>query len=499
MSFQSSIIGLCSLAVLSLIPPLAWHSHTRNIPAIILITWLLLMNIICIVNASIWSGTDFVTRWNGEGWCDIVIKLQVGANVGISCAITNIVYNLHSILKADVVLPDLNSWTRIWKDLLISLGTPVVVMGLSYLLQVFRYGIARYNGCQNLLSPTWMTTVLYTMWMLIWSLIATVYALLVLAVFFKKRKDVKDILYCTNSGLNLTRFARLLIFCFIIVLVMFPFSLYSFVQDLEQVSGHYSFKDTHSSTLWNVIIKFDPGKPVYNIWLYVLMSYLVFVIFGLGTDALNMYARFLRTIRLGFIVDTIQGFIKKNRENRVGKLLGKMSKGTEFQTLSSSDEYGGKNCFSDTEAFPSASSPTSEGHFYVDYTLPGEREKQNKRNKNKKKNKYSNDSAFFDLEENLQDDDNNVEIGRNNYLPFLTGKYDEDEDDYDDASLSLDGFSRISYGRKNDLDNFPSYSPSSLTEYNSSKQHSTIISGETLDIREFEEDYEYNKKDSPSK
>ena len=288
MSYKSAIIGLCLLGVILLIPPLAWHSKTKNIPAIILITWLLIMNITCIVDAAIWSGEDFLTRWDGKGWCDIVIKLQVGANIGISCAVTNIIYNLHAILKADSVLPNLSSWTKIVRDLLISLLTPVMVMGFSYLLQVFRYGIARYNGCQNLLSPTWITTVLYTMWMLIWSLVGAVYATLVLFVFYKKRKDVRDILHCTNSGLNLTRFARLLIFCFIIILVMFPFSIYCFVQDLQQVGGHYSFKETHSSTIWNTIIKFDPGRPVYNIWLYVLMSCLVFLIFGLGSDALDL-------------------------------------------------------------------------------------------------------------------------------------------------------------------------------------------------------------------
>lgn len=84
------------------------------------------MNLTCIVDAAIWSDDDFLTRWDGKGWCDIVIKLQVGANIGISCAVTNIIYNLHTILKADSVLPDLSSWTKIVKDLVISLFTPVI-------------------------------------------------------------------------------------------------------------------------------------------------------------------------------------------------------------------------------------------------------------------------------------------------------------------------------------------------------------------------------------
>lgn len=426
MSYQSAIVGLCSLAICLLVPPLAWHSQTKNIPAIILIVWLLIMNLTCIVNAAIWSDVDFMNRWDGKGWCDIVIKLQVGANIGISCAVTNIVYNLHSILKANSVLLDSDSWVKILKDLTISLLTPIIVMALSYLLQVFRYGIARYNGCQNLLSPTWVTTVLYTMWMLIWSFIGAVYATLVLYVFYRKRKDVRDILHCTNSGLDLKRFARLLIFCFVIILVMFPFSLYSFVQDLEQVGGKYSFKGTHSEVFWNTIIKFDAGKPVYNIWLYVLMSYIVFLIFGLGTDALNMYARAMRRAKLGFIIDTIERYVQRNRENRLGKLLGSMSDRSTFQNSTCSDDseiQSGWGTFS-----PQANTPTSPNNFIVDYRMPSDTYR-------KRNNEWTHES--IDLESNgfYRDVGNSTE----RFAPYLRGDIGTDDE------ISLDGFSRITF------------------------------------------------------
>lgn len=278
MSFESAIIGLCTLGMLALVPPLAWHTKTKNTPAVILIMWLILMDFKCIVNAAIWSGSDFMMKWEGKGWCDIVIKLEVGANVGISCAVTNIIYNLHKILKADNALLKHNSWRKIAQDLSISLLTPIMVMALSYLVQVFRFGIARYYGCLNILSPTWVTTVVYTMWLLIWSSIGSIYAVLVLIVYYRKRKDVKDILYCTNSGLNITRFARLLIFCFLIILVMFPFSIYLFVKDLRQVGTKFSFRATHSKEFWGTILKFDVGHKFVNVWIYVLMSYLVFLI-----------------------------------------------------------------------------------------------------------------------------------------------------------------------------------------------------------------------------
>lgn len=383
MGYSQSIIALSVIAFVVLLPPLAWHSYTRNTPAIILIVWLLLMNLKAIVDAGIWGGADYQQKWFGYGWCDVMTKLQIGANVGVSCAVANIAFNLHRILKANKEIPDNRSWKKIRVDLAISLVSPIVIMSLIYLVQVFRFGIFRYNGCQSMLSPTWVTTVLYTVWMLVWSLIGFIYASLLLFVFYKKRKDVRDILHCTNSGLNISRFSRLLIFCMVIILIMFPFSMYSFVSDLKNVSPmyrHYSFKETHNSALWNVILHFDPGQPLYSVWLYIVMSYLVFLIFGLGSDALNMYANFLRTIGLGVVIDSITDWRIKHKDTRVGKITEKILPNNPQQQ----DNYAQFYCGSSSDGVVTMSdysekmdSPSSPSQFEIDYTLPHERNMKN--------------------------------------------------------------------------------------------------------------------------
>ena len=70
--------------------------------------------------------------------------------------------------------------------------------------------------------------------------------------FFRKRKDVKDILLCTNSGLNIKRFARLLIFSFLIVFAMIPLSLYYFVSQAEVLKNPFHWDQVHNEE-WNVI------------------------------------------------------------------------------------------------------------------------------------------------------------------------------------------------------------------------------------------------------
>lgn len=387
------------------------------------------MNISYIVSAAVWSEENFMVRWNGKGWCDVITKLQVGANVGISCAVTTIIYNLHIILRADSVLPDVNSWRKIGRDLALCLVTPIMVMGFSYLLQGCRFGIARYNGCVNLLSPTWVTTVLYTMWALIWSSIAAIYASSVLYIFYKKRKDVRDILHCTNSKLNLTRFGRLLVFCFLIILVMFPLSIYAVVEDVQKFHGRYNFRELHAKPLWDIIPKFDAGKSLFSVWLYVLMSYLVFLIFGLGDDALRMYANVLRTLKLGFIVDTIEGLIQRHKTNRITKLLGKISSATEFSDTSLSDSSMEK-----TEDYYSncqSSSPGSQTRFFVDYKMPYETKRKERRRQNL--GIFSNDNdndKVSDLE--------NFETPKNKYMPFSTDRFIAED------NMSLDGISGTS-------------------------------------------------------
>ncbi|KAL3229647.1 Pheromone a factor receptor [Nakaseomyces bracarensis] len=338
MGLESTIIVLCSLGVLALIPPLAWHTTTRNIPAVILISWLLIMDIKYIVDAAIWSGYDFMQKWEGKGWCDIMVKLQIGANVGISCAVTNIMFNLHIVLKADNVLLEVGSWKKILRDLAISLLTPVLVMGLSHVVQISRYGILRYYGCTALFSPTWVSTVIYTMWLLIWSSIGAIYAVLVLSIYHRKRKDVKDILYCTNSGLNIARFARLLIFSFLIILVIFPFSIYLFVKDLKSLGGSFDFKATHSKEFWYVIIKHESAKKFVDVWLYVLMSYIVFLIFGLGSDALKMYANFLRLLHLGLLVEKSHEIPQNKFDKFLDDLLQDQERNTGLYIINTADK-----------------------------------------------------------------------------------------------------------------------------------------------------------------
>lgn len=337
MGYQAALIALSTIAILVLIPPFIWHAKTINVPAIALIIWLLSMDIKIFVDAIIWGRDDFETRYDGRGYCDVMVKLEVGANVGISCSVAGIMFNLYRILKADKVIPGLTSFKKICTDLLISLLTPIFVMGVNYLVQSRRYFIFQYSGCQSVLTLSWVTVVLYTMWMVIWSFVGVVYAIMILIRFFRKRKDVRDILRCTNSGLNLVKFSKLLIFCIIVILIMFPFSLYMFSSDLGNVSPDYDFETTHSKVFWNAILYMPFKKPYFVTWVYLSLSYIVFIFFGLGSETIDMYLQILSKIGFKPLITHVR---QKRQERKIKKADKLVSKAIHGGTLGTASESG---------------------------------------------------------------------------------------------------------------------------------------------------------------
>ena len=89
------IISFCLL-----IPPFLWHIRSRNLPATILIFWLMYVDLMGFISTMIWSGDNFDEAWDGQVYCDIVGKLDAGSSVGKCCAIACVIMNLYFVLCA---------------------------------------------------------------------------------------------------------------------------------------------------------------------------------------------------------------------------------------------------------------------------------------------------------------------------------------------------------------------------------------------------------------
>lgn len=295
-----SIAAFSFIAFVLLIPPFFYHHKQRNIPACSLIFWLCYENLVAFINALIWSGDNFDTVTTAPGYCDVTVRLTSGASSGKLACIATVMFNLFMIIRAENHrFLDAKSKRRLFTNIAMCWATPIFVMSTSIIVQATRYVIFRYRGCLAAYAYSYLTLILVQIWNLVWSVVALVFALLTLVTYLKKRRDIKDILRCTGSGLNQRRFARLVIFSLLIIFVLVPFAIYNFVNAADTFGVlTFSLSDIHNE-YWGTIYAFDYGtsqlaSPIINICL----AFCTFLLFGLGTDALAMYRRFL--VFIGF-------------------------------------------------------------------------------------------------------------------------------------------------------------------------------------------------------
>lgn len=294
------IAAFCFLALVINIPPFIYHCSNRNIPACSLIFWLCYNNLTGFVNALIWSGADFDLATEAKGYCDLTVRITSGASSGKICAVACLMMNLFLIIDArnhKFLAP--RSKRRIFLNIIMCWATPVCIMGTSMIVQTSRYVIVKYRGCVAPHGSNYVSVLLVKMWPLIWSFVALVFAVLTLWTYVQKRRDIKDLLRCTNSGLTLKRFARLLIFSLLVMFIMCPFAIYEFVADMENYNGSsFSFSQTHDEW-WALIYKVDASTlGVATRIVDIGLSFITLLLFGLGSDALDMYRSWL--VRIGF-------------------------------------------------------------------------------------------------------------------------------------------------------------------------------------------------------
>ncbi|ODV81424.1 fungal pheromone STE3G-protein-coupled receptor, partial [Suhomyces tanzawaensis NRRL Y-17324] len=280
-------------AIILLIPPLVWHSKYRNIPVICLISWFIFFNLKTLINLCIWSGENYQEVWNGVGYCDVMVKLEAATSSGTTSAIAALSLNMYMILRAkNPIFIDEDSKKKNIINLLICVVTPIFVMVTNYFIQSFRYDILRYGGCTPIYIPNISLTIpLLTIWSLLWSLVAIIFSGLALHKFFQKRREVSNILKCTNSNLDFKKFARLLAFNCLVVVALSIMAIYYFISAirLPGESGEYRDMRDRSKIHYQ-----DTGFSMMGDRIAIIgLSFITFLILGLGSEALEMYKRLL--------------------------------------------------------------------------------------------------------------------------------------------------------------------------------------------------------------
>lgn len=170
---------LALLAVLLDIPPMIWHFSQRNIAAGSLILWIILLNLMSIINPLIWPRDNVLEWWDGNVFCDIQARIQVGAVVALASSTAMVMRKLANVMDTRniTVAPSHNSRVREKAlEILWCWGYPCLLMLIYYVVQPVRYFIFGISGCVFAYDSSWPSLVLSYMWNPITMLVAAYYA-----------------------------------------------------------------------------------------------------------------------------------------------------------------------------------------------------------------------------------------------------------------------------------------------------------------------------------
>ena len=113
------------------------------------------------------------------------------------------------------------------------------------------------------------------------------------------RRNFSAILASSDSNLTRNRFIRLFLTAFILIMIAFPIEILLLYKNSEATFSPYSWDRVHNPETWQNIM-FIPiqGVIMYDRWIQVTVGFVVFLVFGLGPDAITMYRGVL--VKLGF-------------------------------------------------------------------------------------------------------------------------------------------------------------------------------------------------------
>lgn len=300
-NLQATLISLQAICFILNLPPSIWHIMNKNIPALTLLIYVEILMMDGFVSAIVWGGPDYVNAWNGKVWCDIMVRIQLAASVGISSSISCVSFNLLMIFLTNRMTTFWfgNKWVKPCCEVFFSIVFPFIISGVAYLAQSFRYLISRYSGCSPPLVTDSISVVTFYLWIFVWNFISMAISLATLILFFKKRRAAKDILVCTNSGLSVKRFIRLLTYCILVVCSSIVFSAV-LGSILVIKKGVFYEKEIAQRRKWGTyIVASRNSESDINTWVLITISFVSFFLFGVGEDAAKMYCTIVSKLPYG--------------------------------------------------------------------------------------------------------------------------------------------------------------------------------------------------------
>nr|AHL45283.1 pheromone receptor STE3.3.1 [Pleurotus eryngii var. eryngii] len=283
--------------VLSLIP-LPWHLQAWNSGTCYFMIWSALACLNQFINSVVWHGNALNPA---PVWCEICIRILMGASVGIPAASLCINRRLYHIASIQAVSVSRGEKRRdVLIDTLICVVFPMVYIALRYIVQGHRFDILEDLGCQPALYNTIVMYFVSSMWPLVIGAVSAVYCGLSLRSFIRRRVQFNQFL-ASNKSLTAGRYFRLMALAACDLMLTIPMA--SFIIWVNTVSSSIapwiSWEDTHfgfsrveqiPAVLWRsnhrLVIACEATR-----WLTPACGILFFALFGFADEARRNYKK----------------------------------------------------------------------------------------------------------------------------------------------------------------------------------------------------------------
>lgn len=195
---QGIILAVLAPFVLILnFPPLIWHFRNRNTAAVCMVFWVMLMNFLSAINVVIWPYIDMRSMYDGQGLCDVEVKLLGARTPGLTAAVLCLLRALARVLNTEkTLLGPTKAQKR--RNTAVEIGwcvvLPLFTMLLQWIVQYNRFALFGVSGCQPFISNSWTGYTLSVFPQLVVNIVAVYYAgKLSCMIFFGANIDSKGV------------------------------------------------------------------------------------------------------------------------------------------------------------------------------------------------------------------------------------------------------------------------------------------------------------------
>lgn len=273
--------------------PFYWHLESWNVGTCLFMAWAGLGCLNAFINSVVWNNS---VQNFAPVWCDISSRFIVGLNVAIPAAVLVIAHRLFKIASRTAALSTRAEKRRaVLVDLAIGLGIPLVQMPLQLVVEGHRFDILEEIGCVPATFNVTLAFPLVYIWPLVLSIVAAVYSVLTICLFWKSSQHLKE-MSGSNKNLNHNRYMRLMALSGTQLLINLPMNIYNFYTELHNpISPWISWKDTHldysfvgqlHSNAWRLHL----ATPVeWARWSVIVCAFSFFIFFGFAEEARKHY------------------------------------------------------------------------------------------------------------------------------------------------------------------------------------------------------------------